>query len=57
MNQPTPDAISTASQCIAPLARRTPLEAAPMLREPAADVWLKMEIWQRTGSFKVRGAR
>jgi threonine dehydratase len=53
---PTPDEISAAAARIAPLAWRTPVEAAPALCEPAASVWLKMEIWQRTGSFKMRGA-
>jgi threonine dehydratase len=39
------------------LARVTPLVQAPALsRRSGADVWLKLESLQRTGSFKLRGA-
>lgn len=39
------------------LTRVTPLIPAPALgRRTGADVWLKLECLQRTGSFKVRGA-
>ena len=39
------------------LLRVTPLVPAPALgRRTGADVWLKLENLQRTGSFKVRGA-
>jgi len=39
------------------LTRVTPLVPAPVLgRRTGADVWLKLENLQRTGSFKVRGA-
>jgi threonine dehydratase len=39
------------------LARVTPLVPAPALgRRTGADVWLKLECLQRTGSFKLRGA-
>ena len=39
------------------LARVTPLVPAPVLgRRTGADVWLKLESLQRTGSFKLRGA-
>lgn len=39
------------------VARRTPLERSTWLTEQAgADVWLKLETQQRTGSFKLRGA-
>ncbi|MBC8134101.1 MAG: pyridoxal-phosphate dependent enzyme, partial [Deltaproteobacteria bacterium] len=39
------------------LARVTPLVSAPALgRRTGADVWLKLESLQRTGSFKLRGA-
>lgn len=42
---------------IAPFVRRTPLErSAPLSAELGIDVWLKLECWQRTGSFKLRGA-
>ena len=39
------------------LLRVTPLVHAPVLgRRVGADVWLKLENLQRTGSFKLRGA-
>src|SRR4051794_325421 len=39
------------------LLRVTPLVPAPVLgRRTGADVWLKLESLQRTGSFKLRGA-
>src|SRR5438445_403150 len=39
------------------LTRVTPLVPAPALgRRTGADVWLKLENLQRTGSFKLRGA-
>ncbi len=39
------------------LLRVTPLVPAPALgRRTGADVWLKLENLQRTGSFKLRGA-
>src|SRR5499427_5253395 len=39
------------------LTRVTPLVPAPALgRRTGADVWLKLESLQRTGSFKIRGA-
>jgi threonine dehydratase len=39
------------------LTRVTPLVPAPQLgRRTGADVWLKLECLQRTGSFKLRGA-
>jgi threonine dehydratase len=39
------------------LTRVTPLVSAPALsRRTGADVWLKLECLQRTGSFKLRGA-
>src|SRR5947207_2900328 len=39
------------------LLRVTPLIPAPALgRRTGADVWLKLESLQRTGSFKLRGA-
>jgi len=56
MTLPTPADIRAATERIAPLARRTPVEPAPALAGPAAGIWLKMEIWQTTGSFKIRGA-
>lgn len=42
---------------IAPHVRRSPLErSAALSEELGADVWLKLECLQRTGSFKLRGA-
>src|SRR5262245_46012395 len=39
------------------LLRVTPLVPAPILgRRTGADIWLKLECLQRTGSFKLRGA-
>src|SRR6185503_16688800 len=39
------------------LTRVTPLVSAPALgRRTGADIWLKLESLQRTGSFKLRGA-
>jgi threonine dehydratase len=39
------------------LARTTPVEQSPRLSEAyGADVLLKLECWQRTRSFKIRGA-
>lgn len=46
-----------AARRLAGVARRTPLERSDALSEIAdADVFLKLEGMQRTGSFKVRGA-
>jgi threonine dehydratase len=43
---------------IAPFVRRTPLVEAPALSDgPPVTRLLKLETLQRTGSFKVRGAR
>ncbi len=39
------------------LIRRTPLEYSPLLsRKAGCQLYLKLENWQKTGSFKVRGA-
>jgi len=39
------------------LVRKTPLEHSPSLSILSdADIFLKMECWQHTGSFKIRGA-
>ena len=50
--------ITDASQRIALLVRRTPLMEATALSEPLseAQVWLKLECLQASGSFKARGA-
>ena len=49
--------IHLARRRIASAAYRTPLERSDWLSELAGcDVYLKLECWQRTRSFKVRGA-
>ena len=49
--------ILQAHRRIAPFIRRTPLVRSPYLSaHTGADVWLKLECQQPTGSFKVRGA-
>ncbi|RMG73445.1 MAG: pyridoxal-phosphate dependent enzyme, partial [Bacteroidetes bacterium] len=49
--------VATAATRIAPHILKTPLEYSPWLsRETGAEVWLKMEHLQITGSFKLRGA-
>jgi threonine dehydratase len=54
---PTVDDIYAARQRIAGVARRTPLEQSPWLTSLTGhDVYLKLECWQRTRSFKMRGA-
>lgn len=50
-------AVDEAAIRIAPFVRRTPLERSAWLaRAHGAEVALKLECWQPTGSFKVRGA-
>ncbi len=57
-----PDSISlsdiqTARQRIAPCIRRTPLTPSATLSERLkTNVYVKLEVFQKTGSFKVRGA-
>ena len=49
--------ILQAQQTIQPHIRQTPLVRSPYLSQKSgADVWLKLENWQPTGSFKIRGA-
>src|SRR5215207_4822985 len=49
--------VLAAARRIAPYAQRTPLERSGHLSDTAgADVWLKLECFQGTGSFKLRGA-
>lgn len=49
--------VGAADQRIRPLVRETPLEFSPTLsRSWGAEVYLKLENTQVTGSFKVRGA-
>jgi threonine dehydratase len=52
-----PKEVLLAAERIAPYIRRTPLEYSRRLsRETGANVWLKLENLQHTGSFKARGA-
>ena len=49
--------ILQAQRRIAPFIRPTPLvRSSPLSAQTGGDVWLKLECWQPTGSFKVRGA-
>ncbi len=49
--------ILVARRNLARLLRKTPLEYSFLLsRKVASDVYLKLENWQKTGAFKVRGA-
>src|SRR5271169_365750 len=49
--------IQTARQRIAPCIRRTPLTPSATLSERLkTNVYVKFELFQKTGSFKVRGA-
>ncbi len=49
--------IQKAAAVIGPHVQRTPLKASPYFSEATGlDVYLKLENWQPTGSFKVRGA-
>jgi threonine dehydratase len=53
----TPADIDAAARVIAPFAVRTPLLSSPALNDRVgANVFLKPETLQRTGSFKFRGA-
>lgn len=54
---PTLAGVLAAARRLQGVARRTPLERSPWLSGRAgAEVWLKLETQQRTGSFKLRGA-
>lgn len=61
-SRPPHDAVSlvnvlAAARRIAPFIQRTPLERSAHLSDALeADVWLKLECFQTTGSFKLRGA-
>lgn len=49
--------ILTAQRNLGALIRRTPLEYSPLLsRKTGCQLYVKLENWQKTGSFKVRGA-
>ncbi|MCC7368005.1 MAG: threonine/serine dehydratase [Chloroflexi bacterium] len=49
--------VQAASRRIRPYVQRTPLERSGWLSQASgAEVWLKLECFQLTGSFKLRGA-
>jgi threonine dehydratase len=57
MNVDRKQAVVAAADRIQPYIRRTPLDASLALSQAGGDeVWLKLENWQHTGSFKLRGA-
>jgi threonine dehydratase len=52
----TADVFGEAQRRAAPLVRRTPvLSSATLSHETGFDVRLKAELFQRTGSYKIRG--
>jgi threonine dehydratase len=53
VDEPTPNTVAAAEAVVGVHLRPTPVVASPLL---GADVWLKLETLQPTGSFKVRGA-
>ncbi|MEJ2503800.1 MAG: pyridoxal-phosphate dependent enzyme [Gemmatimonadota bacterium] len=54
---PDATALERARSRIEGVVRSTPLHHSPWLSEHAgSDVYLKLECWQETGSFKLRGA-
>jgi threonine dehydratase len=57
VNAITPAHLLTARQTVQPYIWHTPLmPSAALSRLTGGDIYLKLECWQRTGSFKVRGA-
>src|ERR1700692_488010 len=57
MSDLTLSKIQNARQRIAPCIRRTPLTPSATLSERLkTNVYVKLELFQKTGSFKVRGA-
>ena len=55
--RPTADDVRAAARRIAPFVTRTPcVHSAWLTAHCGADVWLKLETVQTTGSFKFRGA-
>ncbi|HEX8185034.1 MAG TPA: pyridoxal-phosphate dependent enzyme, partial [Blastocatellia bacterium] len=57
MNKITIRQIEQARERISNLARRTPVERSRWLaKELGREIWLKLECFQVTGSFKIRGA-
>ena len=57
MSRPTIEEIERVGSRMNGIVRRTPLERSRrMSSETGRDVWLKLECFQATGSFKIRGA-
>ena len=57
VDTPTLSQIQRARQRIAPCVKRTPLTTSASLSERLkSNVYVKLEVFQKTGSFKVRGA-
>ena len=57
MNELTLEAILDAQKAIRPILHRTPIFSSKYLSSiTGAEVWLKAELFQKTGSFKPRGA-
>ncbi len=57
VEMPTLPQIQRARQRISPCVKRTPLTASATLSERLrTNVYVKLELFQKTGSFKVRGA-
>ena len=55
--QVTPGHVADAAERLRGRVRRTPVERSPALEaRTGAEVWLKCECFQETGSFKLRGA-
>ena len=50
---PTAEDVDAAGRALAGRVARTPLVRSPALGD---DVWIKPELFQRGGSFKLRGA-
>jgi threonine dehydratase len=56
-SQPTREDVEAAARRIRPVALHTPMVRSDWLSDAAkASVWLKLEIVQTTGAFKIRGA-
>lgn len=54
---PDPRELYRARARIGPAVRRTPLQSSPWLTDlTGVEILLKLECWQRTGAFKLRGA-
>src|SRR5215467_14311489 len=50
------DDIEQARERISRVARKTPLDRARWMENKSRAIWLKLECFQNTGAFKIRGA-